>query len=228
MWSKVRQLIERLDVTGEHDQFAQAVERFEDDLEQAWAESEDGGSLLWLAASVGVDCHQIVVTAHALLGNVSGQKTLVGPLERRLGQQMVQVLEKVHAWNTGKQSAEHVSLAGLELYRLCEDLIESYPLSPEMDHLTQAVIWLTTLVGECPPLVLPDDLLEQGSWCLVDHVAHASALHQRQSGDADESSESHHRAYVEAMHRAASVVRRHITGTQVQEAARQRGVWPLP
>jgi hypothetical protein len=39
-----------------------------------------------------------------------GRKKLVGPLERRLGQQMVQVLEEVHAWDKGKQSAEHVSL----------------------------------------------------------------------------------------------------------------------
>jgi hypothetical protein len=228
MLSKVRQLIEHLDVSGEHSQFSQTAERFEDDLEHAWAESEDGGGLLWLAASVGVDCRQIVGAALELLDEPIRQKSLVGPLERQLGKQMVQVLEEVHAWNKEKQSAEHVSLAGLELYRLGEDLIESYPLSPEMDHLTQAVIWLTTLVGECPPLVLPDDLLEQGSWCLVDHVAHASALHQRQGGDTDESSESHHRAYALAMHRAAHVVRRHITGAQVQEAAHQRGVWPLP
>jgi hypothetical protein len=97
-----------------------------------------------------------------------------------------------------------------------------------MDHLAHAVIWLTTLVGECPPQVIPDDLFEQGSWCLVDHLAHTSALHQRGGSSDNESPDTYQHAYAEAMRHFASTVRGHITGVQVQEAAQQRGVWPLP
>jgi hypothetical protein len=237
MWSKVRQLIERLDVRGEPSQFAQEAEwLFDVVLEQMWAESEDGGELLWLAASVGANCHQMVGAAHALLEDVIRQTPFVGPLERRCGRQMVQVLKQVQKWNRGKQSAEQIEQAGLLLSRLCEDAAmgaspwseEDAPFSEVLDHLAQAVIWLTTLVGECLSLRLSDEQREgRVWWVLADQAAQASALH-KVGGDEEQVPESYHRAYALAMQRFAHIVREHITRAQVQEAAQTLGVWPLP
>jgi len=71
--SNVRQLIEQLAATEEQRQFARSAERFGDDLERAWSESEDGAGLLWLATTVGVDPKQIVATACQLLEGVVEQ-----------------------------------------------------------------------------------------------------------------------------------------------------------
>ena len=231
MWSEVRLLIERLDVRGAHFPFAWAAEQFEDDLEQAWAACGDGEDLLWLAASVGVDYQQIVVAANALLEDVLRQTKRHGPLERRLGRQMTQVLEQVQSWGQGKQSAEPIEQANRELYELCEDPAkDSYPFSEAMDHLAQAVFWLTGLVVAWSPPRLPDEhdeQFEEGIGSLVAQAAQAAAL-QQAGGDEEVALERYPRALASARQHFADVVRQHITGAQVQEAAHQRGLWPPP
>ncbi|HLW01960.1 MAG TPA: hypothetical protein VKT82_25130 [Ktedonobacterales bacterium] len=231
MWSEVRLFIERLDVRGVHIPFAWSAERFENDLEQAWAAWGDGEDLLWLAACVGVDYQQIVVAAKALLEGVLRQTKRHGPLERRLGRQMAQVLEQVQAWGQGKQSTERIMQASLELYELCEDPAKDYyPFAEAMDHLAQAVFWLTGLVDAWSPPRLPDapdEPFERAIECLVDQAAQAWSL-QQVGGDEEVAPEGYRRALASARQRFADVVRQHITGAQVQEAAHKQGLWPPP
>jgi hypothetical protein len=221
--SNVRQLIEQF-AAEEQQQFARGAERFGDDLERAWAESEDGAGLLWLAVIVGVDPKQIVATACQLLEGVVEQI-------KTTSQETTQILEAVHAWEKGEQSTDEVIALGVDVYRLIEDLDESPLVAPEVEEVVTAAIWLTNLVVEIPPQIPPDeilhdDLLEQGTWCLVDHLAHAQALHQGWGGSDDDPPEGYQHAYAEAMRRFAITIREGITGAQVQTAAQQRGIWP--
>jgi len=137
-----------------------------------------------------------------------------------------QILEAVHAWERGEQPTDEVTILGAEVYRLIEDLDESHLVAPEVEEVVTAALWLTNLVGEIPPQTLPDDLLEQGTWCLVDHLAHAQALHQGWGGSDDDPPEEYQHAYAQAMRRFAITIREGITGAQVQAAAQQRGMWP--
>ncbi len=101
--SNVRQRIEQLAATEEQRQFARSAERWGDDLERAWAASEDGAGLLWLATTAGVDPKQIGATACQLLAGV------VEPITTT-SQETTQMLEAVPAWERGEQPTDEVTL----------------------------------------------------------------------------------------------------------------------
>src|ERR1700738_788328 len=107
----VRSLIERLDVTGDYHQFAQDTERFGNDLERAWRETENGANLLWLAAAVGGEPKKIIAISYELLEGVYKQIETVG-------KETTDVLEMVHAWQRGERSADEVDQAGWNAYSL--------------------------------------------------------------------------------------------------------------
>jgi len=210
--SKVRQLIERLDEAGTFQRFAKASERYGDDLEQSWAESEDGGGLLWLAAEVGVDPKRIFAAECDLLEAVVKQVEIVG-------QETISILEAVRAWEKGEQSAHEVQRLGAEVYELIESPDENDLGVPWMDDVTNAAVWLTNCAEGGEPF-------PEGEWEFVDRLAHALTLHGGWGIDTDPP-DGYQRSYDAAMRRFASIVRGQITGVQVKVAAQQSGVWPL-
>ena len=210
--SNLRQLIENLDGEGNLQQFAQSAEQFGDNLERTWAESEDGAGLLWLAAAVGVDPKKIVAMACKLLEEVVEQVEMVG-------QETIQILGAVRAWERGEQSADEVERFGMEAYHLIENPGESNLVAPWVNDVTNAAIWLTDLV-------VVEEFSPECAWDLVDHLAHALALHGGWGIDND-SPDGYQHAYDEAMRRFTPTIRRHITSAEVLTAAQQSGVWPL-
>lgn len=209
--SNVRQLIEHLGGV-DLQPFAQAAERYGDDLEQTWAQSEDGAGLLWLAAAVGVDPKQIVAVACDLLERVVEQV-------EEVSQETVLILEAVRAWERGVQSADDVVRFGIDPYDLIENPAESGLVAPWADDVINAAVWLTHFVGV-------GEIFPEGAWELADRLAHALALHGGWGID-DDPPNGYQHAYAEAMRRFALTIRGQITGAQVQAAAQQSGVWPL-
>lgn len=223
--SNVRRLIEHLDVNENHHKFAQDAEQFGDDLEQAWANIENGADLLWLAASVGVEPKKIVATARELLAGVFEQTETAG-------RETAQVLEAVHAWEKGEWSADKVDRSGWYAYSLIAQMDPNKQLPPDATEVADAAVWLTTLVRDIPSHGLPDPLEDDdgdmdwgaSAWMMLHCLAFALAYHQNFD---DSSSDKHQQAYEDAMRRFAITIREHISGAEVQAAARQKAVWPL-
>jgi hypothetical protein len=219
----VRSLIERLDTTGDFHQFAQATERFGNDLERTWTETENGADLLWFAAAVGVDPKEIIATACELLEAVGKQIETVG-------WETAQVLKEVHAWQRGERSADEVDRSGWDAYALIARMDGRHSLPPVTDNVTDAAVWLTDLVRDIPSQT-PPDLTENdeipwssSAWMLVNCLAHALVDHQ--SFNTSIPSERQ-QAFDSAMHRFAIAIRERITNAEIQAAAQQRGIWPF-
>ncbi len=219
----VRRLIENLDVTGDYHQFALDAEPFGHDLEQTWAGIENGADLLWLAAAVGVEPKQIIVTAYELLEEVFEQIEMAG-------QETAQVLEAVRAWIKGERSADEVDRSGWDAYHQIAHMDPRKGLPPDADEVADAAVWLTYLVRDIPPQMLTDPAeSDDAHWSgcarmIVDRLANALAYHQSFN---DSSPDRRQQAHDNAMRRFAIIIRERITGAEVQAAAQQRGVWPL-
>src|SRR5205085_557440 len=142
LMAAVRDLIERLDVSGTLQHFAQTTEQFGDDLERTWEESDNGAGLLWLAAALDVDHHGLVAAASDLLEGVVEQVETVSP-------ETIRVLEAVRAWQQGEKSADEVyrwrndALALVEV----EDQDQVSLKEPWMDDVSEAAYWLSELVS---------------------------------------------------------------------------------
>ncbi len=215
----VRRLIEHLDVLGEFSQFAQDMEPFGNDLEQAWAGIENGANLLWLATAVGVEPKQIIATACELLDGVFEQIETAG-------QETAQVLEAVHAWQKGERSTNDVDRSGWDAYSLIARMGDGHPLPPDADNVADAAVWLTYLVRDSPRPSMPPDPIENdnapwsvSAWMLVDRLAQALAYHQ--SFDASSPGRSQ-QGFENAMRRFASTIRERITSAEVQAAYEAR------
>jgi hypothetical protein len=210
----VRDLIERLDVSGTLEHFVQTTEQFGDDLERTWEESDNGAGLLWLAAALDVDHHRLVAAACDLLESVVEQVETVSS-------ETIWVLETVRAWQRGEKSADEVNLCGADALALVEEPDQISLDEPWMDDVNEAASWLTELV-EASAIVL-----DECAWEFADHLAHALALYGGWGSISDEPPDRYQHAYDEAARRFAPTIRRQITSAQVQTAARQSGIWPL-
>lgn len=212
--ANVCDLIERLDVAGTLQSFAQTTERFGDDLERTWAECECGVGLFWLAAAIGVDHHRLVAAACDLLEDVVEQVETASPETSR-------VLEAVRAWQRGEKSADEVNQCGDDALVLVEEPSQISLDEPWMDDVSRAASWLSELI-------IADALaLNECAWECADHLAHAVALHGGWGSSSDTSPEQYRRAYDEAARHFASTIRGQITSTHIQAAAQQSGIWPL-
>ncbi|MGZ6388229.1 MAG: hypothetical protein ACXWQZ_03090 [Ktedonobacterales bacterium] len=219
----VRHLIQHLDSTGDHHQFAQYADRFGNDLESAWAGTENGADLLWLAAAVGVEPKKIITLACDLLEGVWN-------LVETAGQETTQVIEAVRAWQRGEQQAGDVERASWAAYSLIARMGTDHPLPRDAEEVADAAVWLAYLVRDMP-LQTPPDPAEHddvnwsdSAWMVVGCLAQAVAC--KLCFD-DSLPGTRKEAFDEAMHRFAIIVREHISGGEVQAAAQQRGVWSL-
>lgn len=210
----VRDLIERLDVSGDLRRFAQSTEPFGDDLERTWEESDNGVGLLWLAAALDVDHHRLVAAACDLLEDVVEQVETVSP-------ETIQVLETVRGWQRGERSADEVMLCGDEALALVEvENSDQISLTePWMDDVSEAASWLSYMIAE-------RIALDECTWECADHLAHAIELKIEWGNKLDTWPQESKRAYDEAAHRFASIIRGQITSTHLLAAARLGGIWP--
>lgn len=129
----VRYLIEHLDGTGDHHQFAQYADRFGNDLKGAWAGTESGADLLWLAAAAGVEPNKIIALACNLLEGVWKQMETAG-------QETTQVIEAVRAWQRGEQQADDVERASYDAYSLIARMGNEHPIPRDREEVADAAV----------------------------------------------------------------------------------------
>lgn len=208
----VRDLIERLDVSGILHHVAQSTEPCGDDLKRPWEESDNGAGLLWLAAALDVDHHRLVAATGALLEEVVEQVETRSP-------ETIQVLEAVHAWQRGETSAEDVSRWGNDALALVEseDPGQISLTEPWMDEVSAAVYWLSELVS-AEAIALDE---------CADHLAHAVELKIGWGNRPDDWPQKSKLASDEARRRFAATIRAQIPFAHLQAAARRSGLWLL-
>lgn len=212
----VRDLIERLDVSGTLQRFAQTTEPFGDDLEYTWEESDNGVGLLWLAAAVGVDHSRLVAAACDLLEGIVEQVETVRP-------ETIQVLEAVRSWQRGETSVDEVERCGDEALALVEiEDPSQIPLEePWMDDVSEAASWLSELVSADAMA------LDECAWECAEHLAQAAALHGGWGDRSDGWAQEYQRAYDEVTRRFASTIRKQISSAHLGASAKRCGIWPL-